>query len=311
MGTASTQSMVLVPAGEFRMGNDGGDAFPDDGEGPVRTVFVGAFHIDATAVTNTAFAAFVDATGFRTDAERFGWSFVFDGLIGRRDRTSVMDGTVPGAPWWTAVRGADWAHPFGPHTGVNDIGDHPVVHVSWNDASAYAAWAGKRLPTEAEWEKACRGGLDQARFPWGDDLEPGGEHRMNVWQGDFPHRNTGGDGYQATAPADAFAPNGFGLYNTTGNVWEWTADRFSAHWHARDNARTRQDPQGPPAGPTVVLRGGSYLCHVSYCNRYRTAGRTQNTPDTSTGHMGFRCAATVDAASSDDHRPVAAEGTGR
>ncbi|HET8591101.1 MAG TPA: formylglycine-generating enzyme family protein [Nakamurella sp.] len=305
------EGMVLVPAGEFRMGNDRDDAFPDDGEGPVRTVYVSDFLIDATAVTNEAFAAFVDATGYRTEAERFGWSFVFDGLIGRRDRAAVMDGTVPGAPWWTAVRGADWAHPFGPHTGLDGVGDHPVVHVSWNDAAAYASWAGKRLPTEAEWEKACRGGLDQARFPWGDELEPGGEHWMNVWQGDFPRRNTGRDGYQATAPANAFPANGFGLYNTTGNVWEWTADRFSAHWHARDNARTRHDPQGPPAGPTMVLRGGSYLCHVSYCNRYRTAGRTQNTPDTSTGHMGFRCAATIVGTDPDHASPHARQDSHR
>ncbi len=289
--TPDLAGMVAIPAGEFLMGNDSPDAFPGDGEGPVRRVYVGEFHIDATAVTNAAFGEFVSDTGYRTEAERFGWSFVFDGLIDRRDRGAVVDGTVPGAPWWTAVRGADWAHPFGPHSGVDRTGDHPVVHVSWNDAAAYAAWAGKRLPTEAEWEKACRGGLERSTFPWGDELEPGGAHRMNVWQGEFPRRNSGDDGYLATAPADAFAPNGFGLFNTTGNVWEWTADHFSAHWHARENDRTRRDPKGPPAGPTMVLRGGSYLCHVSYCNRYRTAGRTQNTPDTSTGHMGFRCAA--------------------
>ncbi len=285
--------MVRIPAGEFAMGNDAPDAFPGDGEGPVRRVHVGEFHIDATAVTNDQFGAFVAATGYRTETDRFGWSFVFDGLIDRRDRSAVMDGTVPGAPWWTAVRGADWSHPYGPRSDLQGLGDHPVVHVSWNDAAAYAAWAGKRLPTEAEWERACRGGREGSTFPWGDELQPGGEHRMNVWQGEFPRRNTGDDGYLATAPADAFAPNGFGLYNTTGNVWEWVADFFSAHWHTRETDRTRRDPQGPPAGPTRVLRGGSYLCHVSYCNRYRTAGRTQNTPDTSTGHMGFRCAADV------------------
>ena len=297
-GPADLGGMVMVPAGDFLMGNEAADAFPDDGEGPVRRVFLGDFYIDATAVTNAAFGEFVTATGYRTEAERFGWSFVFDGLIGRRDRNAVMDGTVPGAPWWTAVHGADWAHPFGPRSTLDEFADHPAVHVSWNDAAAYAAWAGKRLPTEAEWEKACRGGLEQTVFPWGDDLEPGGEHRMNVWQGEFPRRNTGADGFLATAPADAFEPNGFGLYNTTGNVWEWTADRFSAHWHSREQERTRRNPVGPPAGPSRVLRGGSYLCHVSYCNRYRTAGRTQNTPDTSTGHMGFRCAADVPASHS-------------
>jgi formylglycine-generating enzyme required for sulfatase activity len=242
-------------------------------------------------VTNAAFADFVGATGFRSEAERLRWSFVFDGVIDDRDRDAIMAGAVRQAPWWRAVRGADWRHPFGPSSDWRRIPDHPVVHVSWNDAAAYAAWAGKRLPTEAEWERACRGGLERARFPWGDQLVPDGGHRMNVWQGEFPRRNDGDDGYLATAPANAFEPNAFGLYNTTGNVWEWTADRYSTHWHRRETERTRRDPAGPPAGSTVVLRGGSYLCHASYCNRYRTSGRTQNTPDTATGHMGFRCAA--------------------
>src|SRR5699024_5688147 len=142
------------------------------------------------AVSNARFAEFVDDTGYRTEAERFGWSFVFAGLVAKRDRDAVMDASVPDAPWWLGVTGADWAQPFGPHSDIDNIGDHPVVHVSWNDAAAYAAWAGKRLPTEAEWEKACRGGLKQRAFPWGDELEPDGEHRMNVWQGDFPRHNT-------------------------------------------------------------------------------------------------------------------------
>lgn len=295
-GGPDLPGVVLIAAGGFAMGNESSDAFPGDGEGPVRQVYVGDFFIDATTVTTAAFSTFVEATGYRTDAERFGWSFVFDGLVDERDRGCVLDGTVPGAPWWTAVRGADWARPFGPHSSNAELADHPVVHVSWNDAAAYAAWVGKRLPTEAEWEKACRGGLTQQAFPWGDELEPGGVHRMNVWQGEFPRRNTGADGYLATAPADAFAPNGFGLYNTTGNVWEWTADYFSPHWHTRDQQRTRVDPQGPPTGAARVMRGGSYMCHVSYCNRYRTAGRSQNTADSSTGHMGFRCAADAQAA---------------
>lgn len=291
--------MVLVPAGEFLMGDESPHAFLGDGEGPVRSVHVGDFLIDATAVTNAAFDDFVHATGYRTEAERFGWSFVFDSFVDLKDRSAKVAGTVAGAPWWRAVRGADWAHPFGPHSDLAELAGHPVVHVSWNDAAAYAAWAGKRLPTEAEWEKACRGGAVQTRFPWGDELMPGGEHMMNVWQGDFPRRNTGEDGYLATAPADSFPPNGFGLYNTTGNVWEWVADFYSSHWHARESDRTRRDPTGPPAGPSKVLRGGSYLCHASYCNRYRTTGRIENTPDTSTGHMGFRCAADVHGARDD------------
>lgn len=290
---ADMPGMARIEAGPFLMGNESPDAFPGDGEGPVREVVVDRFLIDTTAVTNADFAAFAAATGYVTDAERFGWSFVFEGLIEGRNRDHLMDGLVPGAPWWRAVRGADYAHPFGPASGIDEIGDHPVVHVSWNDASAYAAWSGKRLPTEAEWEKACRGGLSQTQFPWGDELEPGGEHRMNVWQGDFPRHNSGVDGYLATAPAASFEPNGYGLHNMTGNVWEWVADFFSPSWHVAAADRTRVNPCGPVTGQGRVLRGGSYLCHASYCNRYRTAGRTQNTADTSTGHMGFRCAASV------------------
>lgn len=289
---AAAAGMVLVRAGSFLMGNDSSNAFPGDGEGPVRSVFVSDFLIDSTAVSNADFAAFIESTGYRTEAEQFGWSFVFAGMLDSADRARVMDGSVPGAPWWLGVQGASWRHPFGPSSDLEGRSDHPVVHVSWNDAAEYARWAGKRLPTEAEWEKACRGGREQAVFPWGDELEPGGEHRMNVWQGEFPEHNLAADGYLATAPVNAFAPNGFGLYNTTGNVWEWVADHFSNRWHVPDSPETRRDPLGPPDGPTRVLRGGSHLCHDSYCNRYRTAGRTSNTADSSTGHMGFRCART-------------------
>lgn len=283
--------MRLIDDGSFLMGNESDHAFPGDGEAPVRAVFVDRFHIDRTAVSNAQFAEFVIATGYVTDAERFGWSFVFDAFINENDRDSIVDGTVVSAPWWRGVRGAAWDHPFGRHSGIDDIIDHPVVHVSWNDAVAYAEWAGKRLPTEAEWEKACRGGHEQTEFPWGNEMEPDGAHRMNVWQGVFPAHNTGADGYLATAPVTAFDPNGFGLYNMTGNVWEWTADWFSPDWHARESVTTRHNPKGPPSGASRVIRGGSYLCHASYCHRYRTAGRTCNTPDSTTGHMGFRCAA--------------------
>ncbi|MFG2669359.1 formylglycine-generating enzyme family protein [Streptomyces sp. NPDC048445] len=287
------RGMVAVPGGPFLMGGEDEDAFPDDGEGPVREVTTGAFHIDAACVSNARFAVFVKATGYRTEAELIGWSYVFGSFIPPEARRAVLPGTVPGAPWWRAVTGAHWRAPEGPGTSVGDRRDHPVVHMSWNDATAYARWAGKRLPTEAEWEKAARGGLVRARFPWGDELTPNGRHRCNIWQGDFPVRNTREDGYAGTAPVKAYAPNGFGLYNASGNVWEWCADRFSADWHTAEHPATRTDPAGPPHGENRVLRGGSHLCHRSYCNRYRVAARTSNTPDSTTGHGGFRCALTV------------------
>ncbi|WP_406134748.1 formylglycine-generating enzyme family protein [Streptomyces sp. NBC_01089] len=284
------RGMVPVPAGPFLMGGEDSDAFPGDGEGPVREVTVGAFHIDAACVTNGSFAAFVKATGYRTEAELIGWSYVFASFIPPQARRSVLPGTVPGAPWWRGVTGAYWRNPEGPGSSVGDRRGHPVVHMSWNDANAYARWAGKRLPTEAEWEKAARGGLAGARYPWGDELTPRGRHRCNIWQGDFPARDPRASGPGGTAPATAYAPNGYGLYNTSGNVWEWCADRYSADWHSADRPETRTDPTGPPTGENRVLRGGSYLCHRSYCNRYRVAARTSNTPDSTTGHGGFRCA---------------------
>ncbi|MFJ6463041.1 formylglycine-generating enzyme family protein [Streptomyces sp. NPDC091387] len=290
-GTAELlRGMVAVPGGPFLMGGEDEDAFPDDGEGPVREVTTGPFHIDAACVSNARFAVFTKATGYRTEAELLGWSYVFGSFVPPAARRAVLPGTVPGAPWWRAVTGAHWRAPEGPGTSIGDRRDHPVVHMSWNDATAYARWAGKRLPTEAEWEKAARGGLVRARFPWGDDLTPNGRHRCNIWQGDFPVRNTREDGHAGTAPVKAYAPNGFGLYNASGNVWEWCADRFSADWHRADRPETRTDPAGPPHGENRVLRGGSYLCHRSYCNRYRIAARTSNTPDSTTGHGGFRCA---------------------
>lgn len=236
--------MVAVPGGPFLMGGEDEDAFPADGEGPVREVTVAPFHIDAAAVTNARFAVFVKATGYRTEAELSGWSYVFGSFVPQEARHAVLPGTVPGAPWWRAVTGAHWRAPEGPGTSIGDRRDHPVVHMSWHDATVYARWAGKRLPTEAEWEKAARGGLVRARSPWGDELTPNGRHRCNIWQGDFPVRNTREDGFTGTAPAKAYAPNGFGLHNTSGNVWEWCADRFSADWHAEDRPETRSDPSG-------------------------------------------------------------------
>ncbi|HEX5480665.1 MAG TPA: formylglycine-generating enzyme family protein [Dehalococcoidia bacterium] len=277
--------MIALPGGAFLMGTEDGEGFPSDGEGPVRDVRLRPFRIDATAVTNAQFATFVDATGYVTDAERFGWSFVFGGLL--PDDFPETRG-VEAAPWWREVFGASWRTPEGPQSGIDAREGHPVVHVSWNDAMVYCAWAGKRLPTEAEWEYATRGGLEQARYPWGDELTPGGRHMCNIWQGTFPSKNTTDDGYYGTAPADAFEPNGFGLYNTSGNAWEWCADWWHTAYHIEG---PREDPTGPPSGVAKVIRGGSYLCHRSYCNRYRAAARTFNTPSSTTGHMGFRCAA--------------------
>jgi formylglycine-generating enzyme len=281
--------MVIVPSGAFSMGGDDPDAFPDDGEGPVRTVFVSAYAIDAMAVTNRQFAAFVKSTGYRTDAEEAGWSYVFYALVHPGARGSVRDGVVPGAPWWMPVEGATWHAPEGPGSSVAQKPTHPVVHVSWRDAAAYATWAGKRLPTEAEWERAARGGLDRARYPWGEELTPRGQHRCNIWQGRFPQVNTGDDGHLGPAPVKSYRPNGLGLYQMSGNVWEWCSDWWSRDWHVSSRPQARRDPAGPPAGSARVVRGGSYLCHSSYCNRYRVAARTSNTPDSSTGHMGFRC----------------------
>ncbi|WP_455644721.1 formylglycine-generating enzyme family protein [Nocardia fluminea] len=288
---ADTSGMVALSGGEFLMGNAHGDGYRSDGEGPVRPVRLDPFHLDAKAVDNDRFAAFVAATGYRTEAELLGWSYVFAGFVPAavRRRSQRPERT----PWWCAVEGAVWDHPEGPDSDLGDRGNHPVVHVSWNDASAYCEWAGKRLPTEAEWEYAARGGLVGARYPWGDELEPDGEYRCNIWRGNFPARNTAADGYRGTAPVDAFAPNGFGLYSMTGNVWEWCAD----WWATGHGADLVVNPTGPPAGDAKLIRGGSHMCHDSYCFRYRVSARSANTPDSSSAHTGFRCAVSTSVTS--------------
>jgi formylglycine-generating enzyme required for sulfatase activity len=287
-GAVGTATFVALPGGTFRMGSTGAAAYAADGEGPVHDVELISFRIDRHAVSNARFAEFVAATGFRTEAECFGWSFVFAGLL-PDDFPETR--AVASAPWWRQVYGADWCHPEGPASGLDGRGDHPVVHVSWNDAQAYCRWSRTRLPTEAEWEYAAAGGLQSPVFPWGDDLEPDGEHRMNVFQGRFPAENTAADGWAGTAPVDTFAPNGYGLYNMTGNVWEWCADWFDPGYYARS---PRRSPPGPDRGTHRVMRGGSYLCHASYCRRYRVAARSANTPDSSTGNLGFRVVADGD-----------------
>jgi formylglycine-generating enzyme len=282
MTTRPPRGQVLVPGGSFAMGDHHGDGDPADGERPVHRVTVSSFHVDATAVTNAAFARFVKETGYVTDAERWGSSGVFH-LAFTGDRSDVLS-SVEGAPWWLAVRDACWRRPEGPGSSIGDRANHPVVHVSWQDAETYCAWAGKRLPTEAEWEYAARGGREGARFPWGDDR--GDRWNLNIWQGRFPTENTREDGFLTTAPVKTYRPNGYGLWQTVGNVWEWCADRFAADWYARS---PEQDPTGPEEGDARVMRGGSYLCHDSYCNRYRVAARTSNTPESSSGNLGFRC----------------------
>jgi formylglycine-generating enzyme len=283
----SVEGMIRLPGGTFLMGTDDGQGFPEDGEGPVRKITLDPYLISPYATTNAEFSAFVEETGYATEAERFGWSFVFYRFLSAKAKKKVR-GAVDSAPWWKAVGGAHWRRPEGPGSGIKTRMKHPVVHISHNDALAYCYWAGKRLPTEAEWECAARGGLEQKRYPWGDTLTPEGEHLCNIWQGEFPTRNTRNDGYAGTAPVGSFPPNGFGLYNVSGNVWEWCQDWFSATFHV---GNTRENPTGPSVGSSRVIRGGSYLCHKSYCNRYRVAARSSNTPDSSTGNSGFRCAA--------------------
>ncbi|MCY7319559.1 MAG: formylglycine-generating enzyme family protein, partial [Ramlibacter sp.] len=268
-GADAARGLVALEGGEFTMGTDSDEGFAADGEAPARRLAVEPFRIAPTAVTNAQFAAFVRATQYVTQAEALGSSFVFYLQVPQPRRDSIRQ--VPaGLPWWLQVKDVCWQRPEGAGSHIRDRLQHPVVHVSWNDASAYCDWAGVRLPTEAEWEFAARGGLEDARYPWGDELEPEGQRRCNIWQGGFP--NQPAPGWQpGTMPAQTFEPNGHGLFNMSGNVWEWCDDWF-------DSGRRAQ-------------RGGSFLCHDSYCNRYRVAARGSNTPDSSASNCGFRVAA--------------------
>jgi sulfatase modifying factor 1 len=279
-------SMVSLPEGTFLMGTDYPGGFSADGEGPVRSVSLSPFLIDRFPVTNAEFAAFVEATGYRTEAEQFGWSFVFWSHVPEDRFDELVEDTAAAVPWWCKVSGAFWNKPEGPGSGIEERLTHPVVHVSWNDAAAYAAWASKTLAAEAQWEFAARGGLEQKLYPWGDELTPDGRHLCNVWQGAFPVNDTAEDGYAGTCPVDAFPPNGYNISSITGNVWEWCADWFHASF---GSDAVLHDPSGPAEGQGRVMKGGSFLCHASYCNRYRVAARTSNTPDSSASNIGFRC----------------------
>lgn len=262
------QDMVFIPGGAYRMGTDNGFPF----EGPAHAVKVEPFWMDRTEVTNRQFQKFVEATGYETESERLGWSGVFD----------------PAAKSWVSVPGADWRHPEGPGSSIENRLDHPVVHVSWNDAQAYADWAGKRLPTEAEWEFAARGRLSAAEYAWGDEFIPQGAFQANTWQGFFPLHDEGADGFSSTAPVGSFPPNRYGLYDIAGNVWEWTHDWFSADYY-RQTAGSA-DPQGPSSGTEKVIRGGSWLCSANYCTGYRVAARQKTPVDSGLNNLGFRCA---------------------
>ena len=252
-----------------------------DEEGPLRTSKIKGFWMDTQAVSVARFAQFVAETGYRTEAETYGDSFVFNGLLPQDD---FFEKAVVAAPWWRAVSGACWHNPTGDKYPSQPDPSHPVTHVSWHDAMAFASWAGGRLPSEAEWEHAARGGKGDVKYSWGDDDPDEGAHLpCNIWQGVFPSDNHSADGYYGTAPTNAFAPNEYGLYQMLGNVWEWTAQSFKVRSLKKQVKQAHQDKKG-----YKITKGGSFLCHQSYCYRYRIAARTANSPDSTTSHQGFR-----------------------
>jgi len=298
------KGMVWIPGGTFAMGSD--RHYPE--EAPVREVTVDGFWIDERPVTNLEFLRFVNDTGHITVAERepdaaqypdaqpdmlFAGSVVFRKSAGPVDLSNHFN-------WWTWTPGADWRHPEGPESSLHGRERHPVVHVAFADAEAYASWAGKELPNEAEWEYAARGGLDGAEFAWGDELFPKGKPMANTWQGEFPYENTLLDGYEGTSPVGSFPPNGYGLFDVCGNVWEWTTDWYVRGGEPRspccggDPRQASVDPNDPTAIPRRVMKGGSHLCAPNYCRRYRPAARMAQAIDTSTNHLGFRCLARAD-----------------
>ncbi|KRE03788.1 gliding motility-associated lipoprotein GldK [Bosea sp. Root670] len=299
--------MVRIQGGTFRMGSDRHYAE----EAPSHRVNVDGFWIDATPVTNSQFRSFVEATGHVTFAELAPDPGDYPGALPHMLRAGSLMFDPPRHPvalhdwaqWWTFRFGATWRKPYGAGSSIKGLDDHPVVHVAYRDAEAYAAWAGKALPTEAEWEFAAWGGREDSEFAWGDEFMPDGRHMANTWQGSFPHENTREDGWARTSPVRAFPPNGYGLHDMIGNVWEWTADFWSVR-HQADAPKACCVPQNPRGGPEAesydprqpairiarkVLKGGSHLCAPSYCRRYRPAARHAEPVDTSTSHVGFRC----------------------
>lgn len=304
-------NMILISGGSFMMGSEDWRARPD--EAPVHQVTLDSFWMDATEVTNAQFREFVDATGYVTTAERKpDWEELKKQLPPGTPRppesvlvASSLVFTPPDTPvslhdhgqWWSWKEGADWRHPQGPGSDIQNKEHHPVVQVSWHDALAYAEWKGRRLPTEAEWEWAARGGLDNPRYPWGNANAGDGKPKANIWQGEFPHKNTLDDSYYTTAPVKSFPPNGFKLYDIAGNVWEWTSDWYDSNYYGRvKELGLIKNPKGPensydpqePNAPKKVLRGGSYLCHETYCESYRVSARMKTTLDTGASHIGFR-----------------------
>jgi len=306
---APAAGMILIDGGTFLMGSD--SHYPE--ESPAHKVSVDAFWIDQSVVTNDEFAQFVEATGYVTLAERPANPADYPGADpAMLVPSSVVFMPTPGpvdlrAPyqWWHYVAGADWRHPRGPESSVDELGNHPVVHVAFEDAEAYAKWIGKELPSEAEWEFAARGGLDGAEFTWGDEFTPDGRYMANTWQGEFPWQNLEQDGFSWTAPVGSFPANGYGLSDMAGNVWEWTTDWYQDHakipTHAcctLENPRggspeASVDPQDQVRMPRRVMKGGSHLCAPNYCRRYRPASRMAQCFDTSTCHLGFRCVVRV------------------
>jgi sulfatase modifying factor 1 len=304
----STHDMRRIPGGDFAMGSE--RYYPE--ERPVRTVRVDGFWMDETPVTNRAFARFVEATGHRTLAEIAPDPADYPGMppeFAQPGSLLFMPAATPVdlqdfRQWWQFSFGTDWRHPHGPDSSLEGFWDHPVVHIAYEDAQAYARWAGKALPTETEWEFAARGGLERAEFAWGDELAPGGAMLANYWQGEFPHRNLMTDGFLRTSPVGAYPPNGYGLFDMIGNVWEWTVDWFAVPKPARKTSGACCVPANPrggteresldPCTPHVpigrkVLKGGSHLCAENYCQRYRPAARHPQPVDSSTSHIGFRC----------------------
>jgi len=299
------ENMVWISGGTFLMGSDRHYAE----EAPAHKVKIASFWISAYAVTNAEFGRFVDATGYVTVAERPADPADYPGaqpellvpasVVFKKTRGPVDLGNPYN--WWRYVAGADWRHPRGPDSSIDDLLDHPVVHVAFEDVEAYARWRGQDLPTEAEWEFAARGGLEEAEFTWGNEYMPNGTPMANTWQGEFPWQNRVEDGFEWTAPVGSFPPNGYGLYDMAGNVWEWTTDRYQDHVRIKSACCTIDNPRGgerdesrDPRMPTIkiprkVMKGGSYLCAPNYCRRYRPAARMPQPVDTSTCHLGFRC----------------------